>query len=645
MTHASSPLIRFFQDRLALRIGLLVALTEVIVLSSMGTLYVQRFNRQVDLRLTEKVSSPGILMAEGLLEYAVAADETLMTQMIGEGYVDSMVVAHTGRILVAKNALYQGRQIHQIEGLDTHWFDTFGKSKEAHTLRGESGPLLTHITPVQSTTGAYLVWVKVDTTSSNEEKVRTLQLVLFGSLICILLTAITIIASINFLISRRLQQTLDTVKRVEYGDGVARVEGAEGTDSIGVLQRGLNDMIVRSHKRTSERTQLQNQLQRAQKMEAMGRLAGGIAHDFNNLLTGIIGNISLALDDTEDEEQRDALQEAQNAAERASELTKQLLTLSRKRPPMKKPTQLNNLIQQVSHFLERAIGSTIQIETTTNPAIPTVHVDEGQLHQALLNLGINARDAMPKGGDLIYKSDLEEVENLPGYEGVTGVDRFVRITVKDTGVGMDPETVDRIFEPFFTTKEPGAGTGLGLAMVYSCAQAHDGWVEVESCPGEGTAFHLFLPVIEGVEHVQTIRKPLPRGTGTILVVDDTNSVLMLSRIILSKCGYRVIIAWDGAEALEKVATHGKIISLIITDLVMPRFGGRELFQRLRNQGSTIPVIATSGFTHKGRVEGLLAEGFAAFVPKPFNAQGLARVVQETLDEHKQEPQPMPYKST
>lgn len=383
-----------------------------------------------------------------------------------------------------------------------------------------------------------------------------------------------------------------------------------------------------------ERQSLQAQVQHAQKMEAVGTLAGGIAHDFNNLLTGILGGIEVSLlDAPADSTMAANLQQARAAVERASELTRQLLTLSRKETPTLGPMDVNAVVEQTVKLLQRAIPETVQIRMATDPRICTIEGNAGQLGQALLNLGINARDAMPAGGLLTFETEVTTVDAAYGQthaEARPGT--YALVTVSDTGAGMPGDVLEHIFEPFFTTKDEGKGTGLGLAMVYACMQAHRGWLEVHSTPGSGTTFQLFLPLLE-MERQPTVARfeAAPRGTETILLVDDTDAVLYQGRGMLERCGYRVLIAWNGEGALEVYQQHARDIALIVTDLIMPHAGGRDLLRELQRSGITVPVVLMSGYAVDGHPEELMAEGFAAFLAKPFDLYGIATTVRTVLD--------------
>ncbi len=384
----------------------------------------------------------------------------------------------------------------------------------------------------------------------------------------------------------------------------------------------------------TERERIQRQLQQAQKMELLGTLAGGIAHDFNNLLTSILASVQLAMRHTaHGSKAMSWLRDAQEASERAGDLTKQMLALGRKRGTKMGPTDINEMLARTVRFLDRSIPENVSISLDKCPEDLCIRADVSQLEQAIINLAINARDAMPKGGELkfsvrVVDVDAERVRRVPGTEPGS----FVCISVSDTGGGIPVEMREQVFEPFFTTKGPGRGTGLGLAMVYACAQAHDGWVSVDSEVGKGSTFHILIPRVEmAAEELTPPAEPLPTGIETVLLVDDTDAVLYAGQSILEAIGYSVLVARDGIEALAVIDEYRTAIALVITDLVMPGASGRDLLDALRDRGLRTPVILTSGHAVQRSTEDFIAEGFAEFVPKPFDAAHLARVMRKVLD--------------
>src|SRR5438067_4068501 len=390
----------------------------------------------------------------------------------------------------------------------------------------------------------------------------------------------------------------------------------------------------------TEMRQLEGQYRQAQKMEAVGRLAGGIAHDFNNLLTAIIGTTALVLEDLGlDARARLDIQEIEKAAKRAAGLTRQLLIFSRQQVLEPRALDLNALVGNLEKMLHRLIGEDIELVTKPAASLGAVRADPGQLEQAIVNLVVNARDAMPQGGRLTIET--AEVELDRSY--VTGhvptrPGRYVLLAISDTGVGMDAATKARLFEPFFTTKEPGRGTGLGLATVYGIVKQSDGYIWAYSELGHGTTFKMYLPrVAELAEAPQSTPSPLTPagGSETVLVVEDQEEVRNLTKRVLEARGYAVLAAANGAEALEIVDRHPTPIHLMITDVVMPGMNGREVAQYACAKRSDLKVLFVSGYTGEAVLQHRLLEPGVAFLQKPFTPDALARKTREVLDDGKE----------
>ena len=389
----------------------------------------------------------------------------------------------------------------------------------------------------------------------------------------------------------------------------------------------------------TEMRQLEVQYRQAQKMEAVGRLAGGIAHDFNNLLTAIIGTTALVLEDLGLESRaRLDIQEIEKAAKRAAGLTRQLLIFSRQQVLEPRALDLNALVGNLEKMLHRLIGEDIELVTKPAASLGAVRADPGQLEQAIVNLVVNARDAMPQGGRLtIETADVELDRGYVAGHVPTQPGPYVLLAISDTGVGMDGATKARLFEPFFTTKEPGRGTGLGLATVYGIVKQSGGYIWTYSELGHGTTFKIYLPrVAETPEAPEsTTSPPTPvRGSETLLVVEDQEEVRKLTKRVLEARGYTVLAARNGAEALEIVAQHPSKIHLMITDVVMPGMNGRELAQHARARRSYLKVLYVSGYTGEAVLQHRLLEPGVAFLQKPFTPDVLARKTREVLDNTK-----------
>jgi signal transduction histidine kinase/CheY-like chemotaxis protein len=378
----------------------------------------------------------------------------------------------------------------------------------------------------------------------------------------------------------------------------------------------------------------EDQIRHLQKMEAVGRLAGGIAHDFNNLLTVITGYSQLLLGTLPvGDPMRRGVDLIQTTAQRAAGLTRQLLAFSRKQVLAPTVLDLNEVVPGMAAMLQRLIGETIELEFRPGQELGSVKVDLGQLEQVIVNLVVNARDAMPKGGRITLETANVELreDHARRHIGVT-TGSYAMLTVTDTGTGMDPETQSHIFEPFFTTKEPGQGTGLGLATVYGIVRQSGGSISVDSEPGEGSTFTIYLPrVQEAPEKREAASLPPARGSETLLVVEDENEVRVLVQKILEDYGYIVLSAGTIAEALRIAERHAGPIHLLVTDMVMPQMSGSELAECLRSLRPEVAALYMSGYTDHAIVNDGRSGHGAPFIQKPFTPDALARKVREVLD--------------
>ena len=393
---------------------------------------------------------------------------------------------------------------------------------------------------------------------------------------------------------------------------------------------GAVEAIIAVTEDVTERRSLQEQLIRSQRMESVGRLAGGVAHDFNNLLTAILGYLELAKQEMgRDDQARADLEEVERAARRAGELTGQLLVFARRQVVDPRVVDLNDLVEGVEKLMRRLLGDQVELVTRLAPQAGAVRVDPGQFEQVLVNLAVNARDAMPEGGRLTVETETLRLDGVQAQPLEVTAGAFARLRVTDTGVGMDPETVARAFEPFFTTKQPGKGTGLGLATCYGIVRQAGGHIGVTSTPGRGTRFEILLPrVADRAERPSpAAATPAPRGGETVLVAEDEPQVRDLAVRTLREHGYEVLVASDGEEAARVASSHSRPVDLLVTDLRMPRVSGRELALRLQETRPALRVLYISGFTDEtgGMPEGL------DFLPKPFTPTTLARRVRDALD--------------
>jgi PAS domain S-box-containing protein len=382
---------------------------------------------------------------------------------------------------------------------------------------------------------------------------------------------------------------------------------------------------------------LESQLRHAQKLESVGQLAAGVAHDFNNILTVIQGYADCLLARcNQDKVTSSALKQIGDASKRAAALTRQLLAFSRKQVIQPRILDLNGVLQNLAHMLQRLLGEDVVLETDYTSDLGRIEADMGMIEQVVMNLSVNARDAMPKGGKLIVGTALAEIgTDYAGRHPDARVGTFACLIVRDTGSGMDAKTLERIFEPFFTTKEVGKGTGLGLATVYGIVKQHEGWVEVTSAVGQGTTFRVYFPIVAAAEtqHAETgaQQSPVLGGKETILLVEDEPMLRELVRDVLQEYNYKVIEASSGAEALRLWDEQKHDIDLLLTDMVMPEgLNGRELADQLKKRKPDLKVIFSSGYSTESLGKDF-SQGDTVFLPKPYLPPQLAQTVRSCLD--------------
>ena len=452
-------------------------------------------------------------------------------------------------------------------------------------------------------------------------------------LIALGLIAILSGALLGYLISDSITQPLGSlvqgVQALEKGDFHFSLAAAR-KDEVGMVAAAFDRMRQSLRQGQEEQKQLEQQLRQAHKMEAVGRLAGGVAHDFNNLLTIIRGHADLLSERSETDAQRKSVEQIQKAASRAVGMTRQLLAFSRMQVLQPRVVDLNAVIAELGKMLPRLIGEHIEYSFSPQPELFAVQADPGQIEQVLMNLAVNARDAMPDGGKLQVRTGNAEIgpEEEARRPSMTP-GSYALISVSDTGHGMDEETKAHIFEPFFTTKEIGKGTGLGLATVYGIVKQSRGFIWVESKQGQGTTFEIFLPRTAEAPSPVTSETPAAAARGgseTILLVEDEAGVRELAHEFLKAAGYKVLEARDGAEALEVAARYSGSIELLLTDMVMPRMSGKELMRTLREERPGLKVVMMSGYSEFS-ADGKSEAEFVSLA-KPFSMASLV----ETLDE-------------
>ena len=382
----------------------------------------------------------------------------------------------------------------------------------------------------------------------------------------------------------------------------------------------------------SHEVRLERQLRQAQKMEAIGTLAGGIAHDFNNLLMGIQGNISLSLLDVEPSSPLiKNLKKIEQYVQNGVDLTKQLLGFARGGKYEISLLNLNELIKEQNLMFGRT-NKDIIFENEAKPDLWSVEADRGQIEQVLMNLYLNALQAMPSSGTLTTRTGnvtIDQDQYSPYY---VKAGRYVKITIADTGIGMDEEVQQRIFDPFFTTKEMGRGTGLGLASVYGIVKNHEGFINVFSKKGQGTQFEIYLPASgKAVPALKKASEKFVEGRETVLLVDDEDMIIDVGTRMLQKLGYQVFIARDGKEAIEVFKKHPEEIDLVVLDMIMPRMGGGETYDRIKQIKPDVKVLLSSGFSINGQASEILNRGCNGFIQKPFNLQNLSQNLREILE--------------
>ncbi|MGD0427741.1 MAG: ATP-binding protein [Candidatus Acidiferrales bacterium] len=450
-------------------------------------------------------------------------------------------------------------------------------------------------------------------------------------------------AALVFVLSRTFTQPLESlvqgVRALETGNYDYPLSADSG-DEVSEVTGAFKRMRGTLQKNEEQRASLENQLRQAQKMEAVGRLAGGVAHDFNNLLTVIkghsdllemkLGTLSAA---------QPSIAQVRKAADRATALTRQLLAFSRMQVLQPRVLDLNSLITDLGKMLPMLIGEEIEYTFRAGESLTRVKADPSQIEQVLVNLAVNAHDAMPKGGKLTITTQnvlLDAAYARSHPPTVAG--RYVLLTVADTGCGMDEATKARVFEPFFTTKELGKGTGLGLATVYGVVKQSGGYIWVDSAPGQGTRFEIFLPQNQAAPQLPSEDEPAAKysqGVGTVLLAEDEEAVRELACEFLRSSGYQVITGKDGLDALEKAEQDAGAIDVLVTDVVMPRMRGTELAQRLKRAHPRMKIVYMSGYLEHNSDEGFVAD--SAHLQKPFSRGLLLKKMREALGQEVEQP--------
>ncbi|MDZ7363392.1 MAG: ATP-binding protein [candidate division KSB1 bacterium] len=630
-----------------------IALVLLMIFSSVGVVMTFAFYRYEKEELTQYIRSQFIALADGLAPLVEEAylrknfhlvQETLQVFVQHGEITFAVVVDADGMIVASEPAMWRSRpfdeflaeyrltlfKIPQPNRLTTHFsmppsqhlflFDR--QFHEANRLRGRL------LLGYNSMSVEMLVGK------------RLRNVLILGGLI-LLAGAVAFYLVVHLFLIRPMRAMGQVMHEVADGNLDGRCPDFNGLPAVKNLIRQFNDMLavrkmVEAMQRSAneEMQKLQQQLFQAQKMETIGTLAGGIAHDFNNLLVGILGTASLmktAID--RNSLLHEHIQTIEQAALRASELTKQLLGFARAGKYEVHSVNLNDTIEELMKLISRTLDKDIAVTAQFADDLWLIEGDGNQLHQALLNICLNARDAMPNGGTLMLATENLEIETKTSSSHFNvAPGKYVHVVISDTGIGMDAATQARIFEPFFSTKERGKGTGLGLAMVYGIVRNHGGRIYVESAIGKGSSFHIYFPA---TQLAAVIPRPSPQleappGRETILLIDDERVILDVASRILKQLGYGVLLAREGQEALRLFAERRHEIALVILDMVMPRLSGREVFRRLKEIDPQVRVLLSSGYSADGDAQAILNEGVIGFVQKPYLVSDLARAVKRAL---------------
>jgi two-component system, cell cycle sensor histidine kinase and response regulator CckA len=428
------------------------------------------------------------------------------------------------------------------------------------------------------------------------------------------------------------------------------VSGTMGEDTaVEALKNGAQDYLVKTNLKRlvpavqrelreagerRERKRLEQHVQQLQKFEAIGRLAGGIAHDFNNAIGAIMGWAEIGCEEAEPGTRfHDRFERIHSQAVWAGKLTSQLLTFARRQVLQPRATNLNTSIDEGIKLLHRVIGEQIEVRVHKDQDLNITLVDPTQVEQAIMNLCLNARDAMSEGGILTLETRNVEIDEQYCRQHPSGrPGRYVMLSVSDTGAGMDKETLDQVFEPFFTTKELGRGTGLGLATVYGVVKQHEGFVYAYSEPGNGTVFRLYFPVVIGATETRAVKREEPpqKGTGTILLADDYEALRESTRAMLEELGYEVMCAQDGLEAVQLFMMNADKIDLVLLDVVLPAHSGPEVYAQISALRPGTPVIFASGYTAENALLKSAIQKGVAILEKPFRMSSLSRAIRDAL---------------
>jgi signal transduction histidine kinase/ActR/RegA family two-component response regulator len=653
--------VRFFKSIL-FKIAASILLLEAVALIVLAVIYTRKIHQDIDRYVRGQITLLGMLVYENKLDRSVIVDPTIMGRFFNRDFVrmeDGMVIDSEGRILVSDDSSRLGLSAFDLRMVNPVWLtDRFLKAGGVQALvsdRPSRAVCITAIRPRNGEKGRLFSVLKVDLQPAGQIKAKFARYFAAGTAAAVLLTWLTILAAFRLIISRRIGSLIAMLQRVEKGDLNARVKGIVLPDEIGLIQRHMNAIVSQLQETIQvlekrlfdlkeseiERERIQTQFFQVQKMEALGVLTGGVAHDFNNLLTAIQGCADMALlrIDESDSAHQD-IKEIQHASRRASDLTRQLLLFSHKQPMIFTAVNLNRVIDDLYKMLHRLIGEEIGISMPVELDLWTNKADRSCLEQVITNLVVNAKDAMKQGGLLTIRTEnveLTESQCLDIPNSRPGL--FVRLTVADTGTGMESEVLEHIFEPFFTTKESGKGTGLGLSVVYGIVEQHNGFIRVTSRVGQGSAFEIYLPAVreKAEDKAEPVHPDLEilQGRGErILIVEDETGVREYLRTALTRNGYNVDVASKANEALDRFEKRKKDFHLVFSDVVLPDRNGVELVEELLKRKPGLAVILSSGYTERRSWWNLIEEKKYPYLQKPYRMVQLLKIIRVALDDRK-----------
>ncbi len=486
-------------------------------------------------------------------------------------------------------------------------------------------------------------WIIVYTVPLREKygELRKFQQILLFIIILIALILFPLLTVISLNLTKPIVQLTHITRKISEGD-LDQIIPATGRDEVSLLshsfaqmQQAIKQKIEDLNREMRDKERMEEQLIQARKMDAIGQLAGGVAHDFNNMLAGISSAAQLLqMDETIREESRQFVRMIQETAERAADLTGKLLAFGRKQHMAEEEVDIHRIIDDSLYLLERTLDRKVHINVEKRAAKSYLSGDFTALQNCIMNLAINAAHAMPEGGELTLSTKNTRLDREYCHFSQFPIEPgdYIEVTVRDTGTGIPQNLQDKIFDPFFTTKERGKGTGLGLSLVYGTVQDHRGAITVYSEVGIGTVFHIYLPLVE-ISEIST-SSPADgdswQGSGAILLVDDEEIIRLTGKPLLEKLGFQVLLATQGEEALEIFSREREKIRLVITDMIMPRMGGRELFYKLRERDETVPVLLSSGFARPEDILSMERDGLAGFLQKPFGREEMGQTIHRIL---------------